>query len=164
MCLNAVVHSVCPGVPEAESPLLDEDEFPLDSPEDELLPAATLADTASACQNQAVPWEIEPLVPTHTLCVCNSDGEQDLAQWVTCPEGCERCIIQRDGKQTILVLDSEGLLCLNVQRLRCAASGSRFQLTRPSVFQLLASRGLTFSPSIIVLSTKLVLTEAAYRC
>lgn len=117
MCLNAEVHSGCPGVPEAESPLLDEDEFPLDSPEDELFPAATLADTASACQNQAVPWEIEPLVPTHTLYVCNSDGEQDLAQWVSCPEGCERCIIQRDGKQTILVLDSEGLLRQNVQRL-----------------------------------------------
>jgi hypothetical protein len=115
--------------------------------------------------SQSVPLQMQPLASAVDLRFPDNGRQESFAALkCTGADGGQLCKIMRNGITRVLVLDSDTILLLSVQRLRCAVHRVDFQTTTPEVFAQLMAQGRRCEPSIVVFTSKLIVTEQAYRC
>jgi hypothetical protein len=114
--------------------------------------------------SQSVPLQMQPLATADLRFPDNDRQESFAALKCAGADGGQLCKIMRNGVTRVLVLDSDTILLLSVQRLRCAVHCVDFQTTTPEGFAQLMAQGRRCEPSIIVFSSKVIVTEQAYRC
>lgn len=160
-----------PGVLEA---LLEDD---LEDSDEESAPTVPSAQPCQA-RSFADHLQVTALGISCELRILDTAGQEDFAQWLRyCPKGepssdaaccanAQKCVLQRKGSKTVLVLDAAGAMHLTVPVLRCRTHFTSFVLTRPDVFaRLQAIRPrLRIRPAVVVLTKKLLVTLTAYQC